>query len=193
MVIITMIIYLLRHGEAERFSHSDAERALTPRGRDEVKSAAGYLLSDFGSATSSNIESLDQMNSLDALKAELQGLYVMASPYKRAQQSAEIVRAFIGHPHQLSTVDAITPDSAPKEALRTIEKEVERSACQRLLVVSHLPLVALLVGALVEGEFRPGCSMGTAYLVKLELDYVGLGMANLCWVKPPFSDDKSMG
>ena len=66
-----MTLWLLRHGEAEARARSDAERPLTERGRKEVRRCAERLRG-----------------------RPLQ--YILASPYLRAQQTAEIVREVLG-------------------------------------------------------------------------------------------------
>lgn len=69
-----MKLWLLRHGEAEAHARSDAQRELTPHGRKEVKQSAGHLP---GHGVSK----------------------IVASPYVRAQQTAQIVREVLAsHP-----------------------------------------------------------------------------------------------
>lgn len=146
-----MRIWVLRHGEAERQTQHDPDRALTDRGRDDAK-AAGVFLSSVAPAS----------------------LLICASPYKRAQQTAQA--AALALPHQrISTVDWLTPDTDPKIVLPALE----RLAAENILLVSHQPLVSALIGFLVQGNYHAGPPMNTTSLVELELNRVGVGCADL--------------
>ena len=74
-----MRLWLLRHGEAEPQAASDAARELTAHGRKEVQQAAAQLAG----------------RPLTA---------IVASPYVRAQQTAELVRSELGLTGKINTV-----------------------------------------------------------------------------------------
>lgn len=146
-----MRIWVLRHGEAEHQTRHDPERALTERGRGDAE-AAGVFLSGVAPAS----------------------LQVYASPYRRAQQTAQAVTQAL--PQQgISTVDWLTPDTDVPVVLRALEK-LSRDA---VLLVSHQPLVSALLGVLISGDYRAGPSMHTASLAEVELDTIGVGCAKL--------------
>lgn len=146
-----MRIWVLRHGEAERQTQYDPDRVLTPRGHDDAK-AAGAVLSKFVSET----------------------LQICASPYQRAQQTAQAATLALPH-RNISTVNWLTPDIDPREVLRALEKLPRND----ILLVSHQPLVSALIGVLIDGDYRAGPSMNTASLAELELTTIGVGCAKL--------------
>lgn len=145
-----MRLWLLRHGEAEPQARSDAERALTARGREQVRLAAVQL----------------QGRRLGA---------ILASPYVRAQQTAALVREALGFAGGVHTVPWLTPDSAPREVLAQLDRYPERE----LLLVSHQPLVGALAGLLIHGHRQQPVAMHTASLAELEGDLLAAGAMDL--------------
>nr|WP_286945737.1 phosphohistidine phosphatase SixA [Pseudomonas sp. UBA6718] len=133
-----MTLWLLRHGEAEARARSDAERPLTERGRKEVRRNAERLRG-----------------------RPLQ--FILASPYLRAQQTAEIVREVLGLALPLTTVDWATPDDSPREAANRLD-----SYPGHCLLVSHNPLLGQLAGFLQHGHLQGPLLLHTASLVELE-------------------------
>lgn len=133
-----MTLWLLRHGEAEPRARSDAERALTERGRKEVRRSAEHLRG-----------------------RPLQ--HILASPYLRAQQTAEIVREALGLTLPLITVDWATPDDSPREAANRLDDYP--GEC---LLVSHNPLLGSLSGLLIHGHLQQPLGLHTASLVALD-------------------------
>lgn len=133
-----MTLWLLRHGEAEARARIDAERPLTERGRKEVRRNAERLRG-----------------------RPLQ--YILASPYLRAQQTAEIVREVLGLALPLITVDWATPDDSPREAANRLD-----SYPGHCLLVSHNPLLGQLAGFLQHGHLQEPLLLRTASLVELD-------------------------
>ena len=118
-----MRLWLLRHGQAEAQARSDAERALTAHGRQEVRQVAVQL----------------EGRALGA---------ILTSPYVRAQQTAALVREALGFTGGIHTVPWLIPDSDPREVLA----QLDRYAADELLLVSHQPLVGALAGFLLHGH-----------------------------------------
>ena len=145
-----MRLWLLRHGEAQAQARSDAERALTPRGREEVALAALQL----------------QGRPLGA---------ILASPYVRAQQTAAIVREALGCSSGIHTVPWLTPDSDPRVVLARLDD----FPADELLLVSHQPLVGSLVGLLIHGHRQQPLAMHTASLAELDGDVLAAGVMEL--------------
>lgn len=113
-----MILYLLRHGEAEPYGRAsdDASRALVPAGMKAVKQVAAKL------------------TSLDA---------VYCSPYLRARQTADLVLSATGQQaYQLN--DGLTPDSSVPALMAWLET----IKSERLLLVAHNPLLSSLASQL---------------------------------------------
>lgn len=151
-----MKLWILRHGEAHSEARSDAERQLTTRGRDEVLKSAAHLLG--------------------------KPLHlIIASPYVRAQQTAELVHQVLGLNEPIMTVPWLTPDSDPQQVL----SQLDRYSMDDVLLVSHQPLVGALVGLLVEGHYREAQPMNTASLAELEGDFPLAGLMELCNVRHP--------
>nr|WP_239482210.1 phosphohistidine phosphatase SixA [Pseudomonas insulae] len=140
---------MLRHGEAEPVARTDAERHLTQRGRKEVKLSAAQL----------------EGRPLAA---------ILASPYVRAQQTAEIVREVLGVRLPITTVPWLTPDSSPAEALRELD-----AYAGELLLVSHNPFVGELGGLLLHGHRQEPLPMRTASLAELDGEVIGAGCMEL--------------
>ena len=145
-----MRLWLLRHGEAEPQAASDAARELTTHGRKEVQQAAAQLAG----------------RPLTA---------IIASPYVRAQQTAELVRSALGFNGKVNTVAWLTPDSDPRDALKYLD-ERERA---EVLLVSHQPLIGALGGLLVHGHRQEPLPMRTASLAELEGDILAAGLMEL--------------
>lgn len=145
-----MRLWLLRHGQAEPQAASDAARELTAHGRQEVQQAAAQLLG----------------RPLTA---------VIASPYVRAQQTAELVRLELGFSGSVQTVSWLTPDSDPRDALKYLD---EREHAE-VLLVSHQPLIGALGGLLVHGHRQEPLPMRTASLAELEGDIPAAGLMEL--------------
>ncbi len=145
-----MRLWLLRHGEAFPQARTDAERPLTPHGRQEVLISA----------------------------AQLQGRpisVILASPYLRAQQTAELVREAIGFRGAIGTAPWLTPDSEPREALGYLDEREEAE----ILLVSHNPFLGELAGLLIHGHRQQPVPLRTASLVELEGDFAAAGLMNL--------------
>ncbi|EKM6332446.1 phosphohistidine phosphatase SixA [Pseudomonas aeruginosa] len=151
-----MKLWLLRHGEAEPHASRDSERRLTAHGRKEVLQSAARLSG-----------------------LPLDG--ILASPYVRAQQTAELVREALGLVEPVGTAPWLTPDDDPREVLGFLDERSERN----LLLVSHQPLVGALGGLLVHGNRRDPLPMSTASLAELEGDFAAAGLMTLVSLHHP--------
>lgn len=151
-----MKIWILRHGQAEPMADSDPERALTEHGRCEANAIA-HLLKD---------ELLDS---------------ILASPYRRAQQTAELVSRRLAHPRGVATAAWLTPDDDPRLVLDFLAERTERN----LLLVSHQPLVGQLISLLVDGHKGTHYPMPTGGLACVELDFPAAGIGKLLLLTSP--------
>ncbi|MEB0040569.1 MULTISPECIES: phosphohistidine phosphatase SixA [unclassified Pseudomonas] len=145
-----MKLWILRHGEAHSQAPSDAERELTPHGRGQVLSSAAHLLG----------KPLTR---------------IIASPYRRAQQTAELVHQVLGFSEPILTVPWLRPDSDS----RLVLNQLDNYSTQDVLLVSHQPLVGSLVSVLVHGHYRHAQPMNTASLAELEGDFPLAGLMEL--------------
>ena len=149
-----MKLWVLRHGEAESHAPSDAQRNLTERGREEVLHSAAHLIGQPISA-------------------------IIASPYVRAQQTAQLVREALGFVPEIRTVSWLTPDGNPLQVLEKLDTD------DNVLLVSHQPLVGNLISFLQHGHQREPQPMHTASLAELEGDFPLAGLMSLVGVKNP--------
>lgn len=145
-----MKVWILRHGEAQARARTDAERELTGRGREEVLGSVAQLLGK-------------------PLR------WIIASPYVRAQQTAELARQALGFADAVVTVPWLTPDSDPREVLDNLDLY----ASDDVLLVSHQPLVGTLIGLAVHGNLQQAQPMHTASLAELEADFPLAGAMEL--------------
>ena len=106
-----MKVWILRHGEAEGHAPTDAERNLTEHGRAEVLRSAAHLIGQPLGA-------------------------IIASPYVRAQQTAQLVRDVLGFQPEIRTVPWLTPDGDVQRVLEKLDSDDD------VLLVSHQPLAA---------------------------------------------------
>ncbi|TWD44717.1 phosphohistidine phosphatase SixA [Pseudomonas sp. SJZ131] len=150
-----MKIWVLRHGEAEPHgSRPDSERALTDHGREEVLRTAADLIGHPITA-------------------------IYASPYLRAQQTAELVRDALGFLPEIRTVEWLTPDNRPQAVAEQLV------SVDNALLVSHNPLVGNLLGFLQHGHVQDPEAVKTAGLAELEGDLPLAGAMKLMSLKHP--------
>lgn len=118
-----MKLYVMRHGPAEDESPTgrDADRALTPSGRERTRAVAKALV-DGGEGP----------------------VAIVTSPLVRALQTAEIVAA-------VAAVDQleVRRDMAPGGDALPLISELVRAARRRVMVVGHEPDLSMLVHRLV--------------------------------------------
>ena len=139
-----MHIYIMRHGQAEMMGHSDADRALTPSGRLESEMMASYLA--------------EQNISFDA---------VLLSPYLRAQQTWQSVFPYFTAVANVQTLPFLTPGGSARKSVNEIIA-LQAAGVQRLLIVSHLPLVGYIIGELVPEAGVPAFSASAVGIVELD-------------------------
>lgn len=151
-----MKLWLLRHGEAESQARTDAERNLTAYGRQQVREAVTLL---HGRA--------------------LQG--VLASPYVRAQQTADLACEELGFNAARETVPWLTPESDVRQVIR----QLDTYPFDELLLVTHQPLVGALAGLLLHGHRQQPLAMNTASLALLEGDGLVAGLMALTVYQHP--------
>jgi phosphohistidine phosphatase len=150
-----MKLWVLRHGEAVPYgSCPDSERELTDHGRKEVLNSAAHLIGQ-----------------------PLTAIY--ASPYLRAQQTAQIVREALGFEPEIRTVEWLTPETDPDKVTDQLV------SVSNVLLVSHNPLVGNLLSYLQHGAGYPPEKVSTAGLAELESPELLIGSMNLNSLKHP--------
>jgi len=152
-----MRLYVVRHGEAEARAETDAQRPLTARGRRQVDALWGELCRD-------------------GVRVER----LVCSPYLRALQTAELIA---GHYDGISPgiLQLITPDDRPSAVIDWL---AQQERLDGLVLVSHMPLVALLSGLLIEGE-GARLPFGVGDVACFDLEYPAKASARLIWQRHP--------
>jgi phosphohistidine phosphatase len=156
-----MKLYLMRHGPAEDGADSglDSDRALSPSGRDRVRSVAKMLL--------------------DIEEAPAQ---IITSPLVRSVQTAEIVAIASKVSARGGTVEVrreLSPGAVAEAVLLARRRALE--GAKRVLLVGHEPDLTSMADALLEGFGRP---FDKATVVGLHLPSEG-GKARLRFVLDP--------
>ena len=123
-----MKLYIMRHGPAEDFSPSgrDADRALTPSGRDRVRDVARALL-----------------------EADEAPHVIFTSPLVRALQTAEIVASVTKLEERGGRVEMLH-DIAPGGDGAAIVRGLVRDRRKRAMLVGHEPDLSSLVHHLTD-------------------------------------------
>lgn len=137
-----MQILVMRHGEAEPQHTHDAERRLTAFGKQQATAQGQWLKS--------------QGWQPDAL---------WVSTYLRAQQTADsVVRALDASPKRL-VLNELIPDGDVEAVADLVAGSND---IERLLIVSHMPLVSYLVEKLVPGAVP--LAFATAQIVVIDIN-----------------------
>jgi phosphohistidine phosphatase len=160
-------LYIVRHGEASAATGSGDEPGLTATGLEQAR-LAGQLLF-----------------------AEDPGL-LLHSPKLRAWQTAQQIHALC--PAATSQeVGCLLPSATAYDVMAALEV-VESQGVEAIVLVSHLPLVAELVGWFVHGDLADSRLPGftPAGVVALELKYIGPEEGRLLWyaLAPEFDKKK---
>lgn len=152
-----MEVYLLRHGiaEATRVGSSDAERALTQKGRRKLL----------------------QVLSL-ARSVVTRPSLILTSPLVRAVQTAEVAAEVFAYQGELMRTKVLLPTASPQsvwQELRAHQKE------QKLLLVGHEPSLSQVIGYLL-GAPRLRVDLKKAGLVRIDIEnFAPLPSGTLKW------------
>lgn len=148
-----MKVIIMRHGEASMNAPSDEMRPLTQFGIMQSEQVGTWLANEAQSPD-----------------------YVWVSPYLRAQQTWQAIKAELSTPCEVKTCNDITPSGNAAKVAKLIHEfitelnedysesssQLNFASSKTLMIVSHLPLVGYLVEALCPDEVAP--MFGTANL-----------------------------
>lgn len=142
---MAVFLYIVRHGEAEPLTKEDHLRALTEHGQWEAKRTALWLKT--------------QVNEFS---------HTFASPYKRAQQTKDIILNFGPETKTEAVENLLTPEGSAGVAMDFLLAAVDtvNEKDQHILCVSHMPLVSYLIGELT--GYTP--IMATAGVAQIKVD-----------------------
>ncbi len=146
-----MILYLLRHGEAQARAHSDSERPLTVKGQQDVVSVAWQFA---------------------ARKLKLDCCWV--SSYLRASQTADIFLNQLEQSVKSESTDSLIPEVRANIVIRKLAE----TTSQHVLLVSHNPLLSELNAVLTQGDITDMHILSTSELVCITMDFVGMGLGS---------------
>ncbi|KHD23385.1 phosphohistidine phosphatase [Vibrio caribbeanicus] len=127
-----MKIFIMRHGEAEHYAPSDAERELTDRGRSASVAVAK-------ACAQQGFQQFDK---------------VIVSPYIRAQQTWQEISTYLSA-KSIETNEDITPYGQAEEVADCLQAVADLEKLDSVLLVSHLPLVGYLAAEFVPGMVPP--------------------------------------
>ncbi len=156
-------LYLMRHGIAARTNNTqdDFDIPLTPEGI--------HLL---------------EAQTLGMRKLGVKPQIIIASPYKRAQETAALVAHALNPElkETIETTEDLVPYSSPQNVFATLSAYQE---FESVLVVSHQPLMGSTAGSLVKGRgshlpFGKGCLC----LIEVE-ETPKTGKGSLQWLLTP--------
>lgn len=152
-----MQIYLLRHGIAEegRPGQPDRERAITDVGWQRLRAAA---------PTWRRLCDRPQV--------------VLASPLRRAQETASVLCDALGHRGEIRTAPELVPEAEPSRALSLLEiEQLSGTAC--VAIVGHEPHLGYLLGTLLTGQPRLSVPFRKGMLVGVETESTASLVATL--------------
>lgn len=154
-----MLIYLLRHGEAETLAASDSARELTQSGVVQTRATLQKFL---------------------ARKPQPRIDKALMSPLQRARQTAALVTHAL--PGLAFEVERGLEPGTDVHALLAI---IERLDAKELLLVGHNPLLATLLSLLIDGTLRPTRPVGTSQLYCVEMDFFAPGCGEILYTLVP--------
>jgi phosphohistidine phosphatase len=153
-----LTLYILRHAEAEPEARTDAERALTSKGRDQAKAIGRFCC--------------DQ---------EISPALILTSPLVRAHQTAKLVCKELGEKTKLETVEFLSAGMTPETAFAHLNKFTEPGP---LMLVGHEPDLSEFIAASI-GSASEGIRLRKAGLAKLTLPETKPGVGTLDFLLTP--------
>jgi phosphohistidine phosphatase len=154
-----MKLFFLRHGLAghrTQWQGDDAERPLTPEGRQQLQAAIPALT-----------------------RLQVHPDVILTSPYARAFETAEVVAHGLRLIDRLVREPRLAPGFGPHQLARILEDQSEESS---VMLVGHEPDFSETVGELIGGA-RVVCKKGG--LAYVELKNVKKLKGRLVWLLPP--------
>ena len=140
-----MQLYIMRHGQANPMGNIDHLRELTPAGYKEAQCMGKWF----------NQQALPLIQ-------------VFVSPYVRAQQTANAVLDEINGQVKRETINFITPLDDAKKVHDYLDGMCSEHNYQKILLVSHMPLVSYLVAELSTDNAMP--IFQTASVAQIDYD-----------------------
>jgi phosphohistidine phosphatase len=153
-----LTLYILRHAEAEPETRTDAERALTPKGRDQAKAVGRFCC-----------------------EHEIYPALIVTSPLVRAQQTAKLVCKELGENTKLETAEFLSAGMNPERAFAHLNKFSDPGP---LMLVGHEPDLSEFIAASI-GGIPESVRLRKAGLAKLTLPETKPGVGTLDFLLTP--------
>ena len=102
---------------------------------------------------------------------------VYSSPYRRAQQTASLMIGDLEFKNGLEI--NFNDDLMPSGNILSLTALLEKKLKQRILFVSHMPILGNLVDFLTGNT---GTFLNTGSVASLSMDYPGEGLASINWI-----------
>lgn len=138
-----MDLFILRHGKAGKSSPGpgDAARALTRKGKDEIKQVAQWM-------------------KMNTFRFDL----IATSPLQRAHETASIVAYVLGQKKNLTIWDTLAPGGDPETLCSCV---LEQESDATVLIVGHEPLLSRFIGTLISGHADTSILVSKGGLAKI--------------------------
>jgi phosphohistidine phosphatase len=156
-----MEVYILRHGIAEKVGPdgSDAKRALTPRGRKQLRKVLRL-----------------------AHAVAVRPSVILTSPLVRAVQTAEVAAEMLDYQGELVRTPTLLPTTSPQKVWQDLRA---RKNEQTLLLVGHEPSLSQIVAHLL-GTPNLRIDLKKAGLVRIHLEKFAPAPAGILqWLLAP--------
>ncbi|MFO6421999.1 phosphohistidine phosphatase SixA [Motilimonas sp. KMU-193] len=144
-----MLVYIMRHGQAEMMAATDALRPLTQQGAADSVMMARWLA--------------PQISALDG---------ILCSPYLRAQQTLKAIEPYLPQADFFEELPLLTPSGNVTAVVNHLF-QLAQQGTRHVLIVSHLPLVGYLVGELCPSEGAPIFATSGIACVEIDEEYQG--------------------
>lgn len=121
-------LFILRHGKAEArtMGTSDADRALTGQGREEIKKIGRWTVT--------------MGYSFDV---------IATSPLKRAMETAEIIGLTTGQEYKIQVWDLLSPGGD----IDALSKQIASAGMDgSILIVGHEPMLSIVISRVISGN-----------------------------------------
>jgi len=152
-----MLIYLMRHGEAEQQGQSDQTRELTRKGVVDTRAVMEKL----------------KLRSPQIERA-------MMSPFQRARQTITSLRA-VSPTLRYEVNQNLVPDASVYDLLDSFET----ANVMQLFLVSHNPLLSDLLSLMVDGTLESNRQMGCSEIACVSMDIIAPGCGELLYTITP--------
>lgn len=152
-----MMIYLMRHGEAEQQALTDPARELTRQGVLDSRAVVAKLI--------------QYSPMIDV---------ALMSPYQRAKQTSSALRV-----HFPELRFDVSKDLEPEASVYDLLDKIEQLEAMQVFIVSHNPLISNLLALIVDGTLETDRHMGTSHIACVSMDIVAPGCGELLYTLTP--------